>query len=91
MTSIIIQTEFFLTQAPKHGKLQSLTLLTPLLHRYIHDFEGTLLDSSQNETDQQYIDRLVGNPIHAFNLIRRFTVDIPSLEQDLKEDDWKGK
>ena len=59
--------------------------------RYIRDFEGTLLDDSSNESEQEYVDRLVGNPIHAFNLMRRFTVDIPSLEKDLREDDWKGK
>ena len=59
--------------------------------RYIRDFEGTLSDDGSEESDQQYVDRLVGNPIHAFNLMRRFTVDIPSLEKDLREDDWKGK
>ena len=33
---------------------------------------------------------IVGNPVQAFKLMRRFTVDIPNIEKDLKQDDWKG-
>ena len=42
------------------------------------------------ETESEYMDRIVGNPVHAFNLIRRFTIDIPNIEKDLRGDDWAG-
>ena len=42
------------------------------------------------ETETEYMDRIVGNPVHAFNLIRRFTIDIPNIEKDLRGDDWLG-
>ena len=71
--------------------LWNITLSKSSSFRYIRDFEGTLSDDGSDESEQQYVDRLVGNPIHAFNLMRRFTVDIPSLEKDLREDDWKGE
>ena len=62
-----------------------------MFFRYIRDFEGTLLENNETESETEYIDRLVGNPLHAFNLIRRFTIDIPNIEKDLKQDDWKGE
>ena len=33
----------------------------------------------------------VGNPVHAYNLMRRFTIDLPSIERDLGQDDWAGE
>ena len=68
-----------------------LLFIKNVLFRYIRDFEGTLLENNETESETEYIDRLVGNPLHAFNLIRRFTIDIPNIEKDLKQDDWKGK
>ena len=61
-----------------------------IIARYVRDFEGTLLEERSEETSQEYIERIVGNPVHAFQLMRRFTVDIPNIEKDLKKDDWKG-
>ena len=54
------------------------------------EFESTLIDGGVTESDADYASRLVGNPIHAFNLMRRFSIDIPNIEKDIKEDDWKG-
>ena len=34
-------------------------------------------------------DEVVGNPIHAFNLVKRFVVDWKKIEKDLSTDDWK--
>ena len=34
-------------------------------------------------------DEIVGNPIHAFNLVKRFVVDWKKIENDLSKDDWK--
>ena len=49
-----------------------------------------MIDTIANESESEYMDRIVGNPVHAFNLIRRFTVDIPNIERDLRGDDWQG-
>ena len=61
-----------------------------LTSRYVSEFESTLLDGAVTESDADFTSRLVGNPVHAFNLIRRFSIDIPNIEKDIKEDDWKG-
>ena len=42
-------------------------------------------------TDSEFLDRISGNPIHAYKMMKRFAVDWKKLEQDLTEDDWKGK
>ena len=55
--------------------------------RYVSEFESTLIDGGVTESDADYASRLVGNPIHAFNLMRRFSIDIPNIEKDIKEDD----
>ena len=55
--------------------------------RYVQDFETTLMDKNAEKGD---ITGIVGNPVQAFKLMRRFTVDIPNIEKDLKQDDWKG-
>ena len=34
-------------------------------------------------------DEIVGNPIHAFNLVKRFVVDWKKIENDLSKDDCK--
>ena len=61
------------------------------IFRYVSDFESTLIDGATKESEADYTSRLVGNPIHAFNLIRRFSIDIPNIEKDIREDDWKGE
>ena len=38
----------------------------------------------------KYLSTQVGNPIHAYNLIRRFSIDIGNIEKDIQEDDWAG-
>jgi hypothetical protein len=40
--------------------------------------------------EPEFYDRVVGNPIHAYKLMKRFAVDWKKLEQDLTDDDWKG-
>jgi len=59
------------------------------IKKYVSEFESTLIDGAVTESDADYASRLVGNPIHAFNLMRRFSIDIPNIEKDIKEDDWK--
>ena len=40
--------------------------------------------------ENEFTDRVVGNPIHAYKMMKRFSVDWKKIENDLKEDDWAG-
>ena len=51
-----------------------------LIVRYIEEFETTLLEGQMEGSDESYADRLIGNPIHAFNLLRRLAIDFPKIE-----------
>ena len=42
-------------------------------------------------SDEEFDDRIVGNPIHAYKTVKRFAVDLKKIEQDLQQDDWKGQ
>lgn len=58
------------------------------IKKYVSEYEAVLKDSSQTETREEFTERLVGNPIHAYNLIRRFSIDMENIEKDLRDDDW---
>ena len=50
------------------------------------------MDEEKNaENEKEFIENIVGNPIHAYKMIKRFAVDWNKIEDDLKEDDWSGK
>ena len=41
--------------------------------------------------DEDIDERIIGNPIHAYKTVKRFAIDLKKIEQELQEDDWKGK
>ena len=43
------------------------------------------------DAETEFLDRIVGNPIHAYKMMKRFTVDLKKIENDLKEKDLEGK
>jgi len=47
-------------------------------------------ERQQAADESEFYDRVIGNPIHAYKLMKRFAVDWKKLEQDLTDDDWKG-
>jgi uncharacterized protein YpuA (DUF1002 family) len=47
-------------------------------------------EKRENSDEQEFTDRVVGNPIHAYKMMKRFSVDWKKIENDLKEDDWTG-
>jgi hypothetical protein len=55
------------------------------------DFGSVMSERQLTSTDSEFLDRISGNPIHAYKMMKRFAVDWKKLEQDLTEDDWKGK
>jgi uncharacterized protein YjaZ len=38
----------------------------------------------------ELLNRIVGNPIHAYKMMKRFSIDWKKIELSLEEDDWAG-
>ena len=53
------------------------------------EFEHTMKEKELSKDDIEFNDRVAGNPIHAYNLVKRFVVDWKRIEQDLAKDEWK--
>lgn len=56
----------------------------------MQDFSAAMNERQLAADEPEFYDRVVGNPIHAYKLMKRFAVDWKKLEQDLTDDDWKG-
>lgn len=52
--------------------------------------EVNILESERQpeESDDAFMERIAGNPIHAYKLMKRFSVDWKKIEEDLKNNDW---
>ncbi len=42
-------------------------------------------------TDAEFYDRILGNPIHAYKMMKRFSVDLKRIEAEMKKDDWTSE
>ena len=42
-------------------------------------------ERQQAGSDSEFFDRITGNPIHAYKMIKRFAVDWKKLEADLND------
>ena len=42
-------------------------------------------------SNEELDERVIGNPIHAYKTVKRFAIDLKKIENDLQEDDWKGR
>ncbi|XP_023346532.1 prolyl 4-hydroxylase subunit alpha-2 [Eurytemora carolleeae] len=51
------------------------------------DLVGVLLDFAQKT--QNKLNKIAGNPIHTYNVVKRLAVDFVSLEKEISFDDWK--
>jgi hypothetical protein len=47
-------------------------------------------EEKTTKSDNELADRVASNPIHAYKMMKRFTVDWKSLENDLKSEEWNG-
>ena len=66
----------------------TLSLTSPFVFQ---DFTAVMSERGTASSDSEFLDRVAGNPIHAYKMMKRFAVDWKKLEADLTEDDWKGK
>ncbi len=43
-----------------------------------------------DEDEELFIERVAGNPIHAYRLMKRLYFDWQTIENDVMNDDWKS-
>eukprot|EP00094_Tigriopus_californicus_P009767 TCALIF_09416-PA protein Name:"Similar to P4HA2 Prolyl 4-hydroxylase subunit alpha-2 (Gallus gallus)" AED:0.25 eAED:0.25 QI:0/0.66/0.5/1/1/1/10/0/816 len=55
--------------------------------------EVNILESERlpQESDDRFLERMAGNPIHAYKLMKRFSVDWKKIEDDLKNSNWSAQ
>jgi len=61
------------------------------INAYMQDFDHVMREREAARNEIEFNDRVAGNPIHAYNLVKRLTVDWKRVEQDLAghEVAWK--
>ena len=73
-----------------HGGLLVPIFNIPLMMMYSHTVSNIFINVLYWNKRWTPAYAQVGNPIHAYNLIRRFSIDIGNIERDIQEDDWAG-
>nr|XP_053657284.1 prolyl 4-hydroxylase subunit alpha-2-like [Cherax quadricarinatus] len=58
------------------------------IRRYLQEYEQVLAEGPA--TEEVVVERLAGNPVHAFHLMKRITVDWKHIENQAKTDYWRG-
>ncbi|XP_069179406.1 prolyl 4-hydroxylase subunit alpha-1 isoform X2 [Procambarus clarkii] len=58
------------------------------IRKYLQEYEQVTAEGPA--TDEVIRERLAGNPVHAFHLMKRITVDWRHLEDQAKTDYWRG-
>jgi hypothetical protein len=48
------------------------------------------VDGGGDGDSGELLNRIVGNPIHAYKMMKRFSIDWKKIELSLEEDDWAG-
>ena len=56
---------------------------------YLKDYENVVKEKVDND-DEEFIERVAGNPIHAYRLMKRLYFDWQTIENDVMNDDWKS-
>jgi len=58
------------------------------INSYLEEFDEVMKERRQTPSEEDLIEKIATNPIHAYKMMKRFTVDWKSLQKDLEEDDW---
>ena len=56
--------------------------------RYLDDYESVI--DEQASSEEEFLEKVAGNPIHAYLLMKRLTLHWENIEHEFKNDDWKG-
>lgn len=59
--------------------------------RFLKDHQSVMEEEAADE--EEFLERVVGNPIHAYRLMKRLVVDLDRVEYQLSntEEEWKGE
>ena len=55
---------------------------------FFQEFDEVLKERRQSPSEEDLIEKIATNPIHAYKMMKRFTVDWKTLQKDLEETDW---
>lgn len=58
------------------------------INSYLEEFDEVLKERRQSPSEEDLIEKIATNPIHAYKMMKRFTVDWKTLQKDLEETDW---
>jgi len=57
------------------------------IHRYLEEYESVVAEKVTNE--EEFMERVAGNPVHAYRLMKRLTVDWKEIQHHMRNDDWQ--
>lgn len=60
------------------------------LIRYLKDYEQSVV-KEKIANEEEFMEHLTGNPIHAYRLMKRLCFDWETVEKEIKVDNWQGK
>ena len=55
----------------------------------LQEFDEVLKERRTSPSEEELAEKIATNPIHAYKMMKRFTVDWKSLQQDLESHDWQ--
>jgi len=58
-------------------------------NRYLEDYQSVVEEGVTNE--EEFNERVAGNPIHAYRLMKRLYFDWQIIENEIRNDHWQSK
>ncbi len=55
---------------------------------YLEDYQSVVEEKAASE--EEFIERVAGNPIHAYRLMKRLYFDWQTVEKEIKADNWRS-
>ncbi|XP_046647216.1 prolyl 4-hydroxylase subunit alpha-2-like [Daphnia pulicaria] len=58
-----------------------------IIRHYLEDYQSVVEEKAASE--EEFIERVAGNPIHAYRLMKRLYFDWQTVEKEIKADNWR--
>ncbi|EFX74258.1 hypothetical protein DAPPUDRAFT_22132, partial [Daphnia pulex] len=59
-----------------------------IIRHYLEDYQSVVEEKASSE--EEFIERVAGNPIHAYRLMKRLYFDWQTVEKEIKADNWRS-
>ncbi|XP_046438574.1 prolyl 4-hydroxylase subunit alpha-2-like isoform X3 [Daphnia pulex] len=59
-----------------------------IIRHYLEDYQSVVEEKAASE--EEFIERVAGNPIHAYRLMKRLYFDWQTVEKEIKADNWRN-